>query len=192
MHLKIERFITERLTERSLSKKELVDAMGFKNTQKGLRRLEVLMSEGRMTGHLEIQLKKALEIDSETLEHALEKTREQLHEPYIWVETERERPSQITIAVLSGATGEKRIKCPADIYQWTEWEQIEHVADLVRLHHAECEGEIMFFGRITAYVYRPTFHRRISLDVHGRVVDWEAKAPLEGTGYVRIGSKTLF
>ena len=112
--LAIEALITGRLRELKLSPVELVRRSGYKNVDKGLRRLDAVRA-GYFDGqeHLLRGLPDALRVLPEKVQEAIEDTRRYLHEekeaawraafvPHAIIITERDRPTQIFVAFFIG------------------------------------------------------------------------------------------
>ena len=112
--LPIATLVSGRCKELSLRPVELIRRCGYKNVSKGLRRLEHFC-QGNFTGSdtLIRTLPAALDVPEEAIRKAVEDTQRQIHEaeeaawraefiPHAVILTERERPTQLFVAIFIG------------------------------------------------------------------------------------------
>ena len=112
--LPIATLVSGRCKELSLRPVELIRRCGYKNVSKGLRRLEHFC-QGNFTGSdtLIRALPSARDVPEEAVRKAVEDTQRQIHEaeeaawraefiPHAIILTERERPTQLFVAIFIG------------------------------------------------------------------------------------------
>lgn len=177
--LPIDSLIGRRLADLDLSCVMLVERCGYRNIGKGLRRLKALRAgDVAQAGHLATALPKALEVPAEEVREAIERTTAQLSAarekawreafaPHAIILTERERPSQITIAVLCGFDRQRRVDFPAGT----------PVLDYVRFVRSQIEsrlsryaGEVPLFGKATGFVINYSPDAAVVFDLEGNAL----------------------
>ena len=119
--------------------------------------------------------------------------------PLIQVLTEREVPSPIFVAALTGSYRRKTIHLDEAILKLPEAGQFAAVSEIVKKHYAESRvegkegGYIIAFGAITQYEYRQTYYRTVGFDIHGQFIGsrWGKHAPMAGRAELFIGKKEV-
>ena len=120
-HLPIQTLVSSRCEELGLRPVELVGRCGYRNTNKGLRRLEQLcQGDFSSSATLIRTLPSALDVPAEALTKAVEDTQRQIHEaeenawraafvPHAVILTERQRPTQLFVAAILGIERLRRV-----------------------------------------------------------------------------------
>lgn len=160
-------FVHSRLHELRLSRVGLVTRLGYRNSAKGLRRLDAFLHDGSPNRLIEDALPAVLEVSAERIQAFLTEIRDSTHmqeghraiedsRPFLHVVTERAVPSQITLCGFLGMNKKKRVLLPEEFWALSAGDQQHLIGTLVREHMQECDGWIPFFGRIRFYVL---FHK---------------------------------
>jgi hypothetical protein len=195
------RFIIEEMKMRGIKRSELVFRLGYANINKGLRALDLCIKQGDPHPFVVQNLHTALSVDHSVIAKVLEITEQQrldeqeararkYFRPHLWIITERERPTSITMALFSGMT-EKRVGLPPDINALPFEDQLE-IAELVVLkHYAEHKGNWHFFGKIVGYYFFHSFRENVRYDIDGNVEKKETTPFEEPEGYLIIGNKKV-
>jgi hypothetical protein len=186
LYYPISLLIARTIANSGLRRSEFVQAIGYKNAAKGLRRLDEWLEGGsgddgclqRIVGtsHLDpVELEQAL-AETEAI-HQREQTeaRSEIEErerrrfkPFIWVETEDGAHSFLT------AIAERQLKVlhlPDAFEQLSEPAKLAAVRRRVREHYQKTTGKYVGFGEILRYRYAADFDRSVALDVDGRVIE---------------------
>ena len=159
-------------------KRELALAIappGTKKTETALRRLFELINAAERLDAYQEKLRGALGVEDRLFDDAVKDTREQIElevefqklkrrleyrkkfVPHIFMVGERRVPSQITMCGLTGGNRHRILSLDMEDFKYlTLDEQFSTVRKLIRDHQEEKEGQVMFFGKALAYLYRPT------------------------------------
>jgi hypothetical protein len=171
MHLKnqVTSLVLGAMEQKQLSRYELIRRMGYSSVNKGLRRLDLFLAGDELDPVFVAKVTEALVLDSQNINKAIEQDQNikraridaqerAVFKPYIYLQTEATRPSQITIFALTGGTRtHKMFFVPEDLPE-NSWEmQINMVRRLTKAHYRLREGIAPFFGAITGYLYCPTY-----------------------------------
>jgi len=173
-YITFELIIKKLQDKQKLSKKEIVAELGYRNISKGLNTLHKHIRAEFFEEHfIEKILTKfpELKTDIEDLISSIKaKAAEDLiasFRPYIFVETERTRPSQIVLAALTGLK-DKIIEITL------ENPSIEQISETIKEHYIRTGGEVSFFGKVLSYIYIPTLKTSKTFDRKGRLLNPEA------------------
>jgi len=164
----------------------LVKSLGYRNVNRGLRRIDDLLLSGTGRKALLAKIAEVLGIDQEQIDKALDETRELLRKereyserkkfrPYIYVQHASQRPCSITIVAFVGVDQFKFILVPWEITALPLQQQVESVSTLVREHYQGKGTRCTMFGEITGYIYRYSFDEGISFSVHGELLNADLK-----------------
>jgi hypothetical protein len=197
------------MTVLGISKRMLVQRLGFQNVSKGLRRLTVCIQQGACTHPLLKNLATALEVEQVVIDEAIRQTTTQVAEqqrqeavrceikarqrfqPYIYVQSESHRPSFITGAAVMGMKM-KYLEVPNMIAALPLEEQLPHIQALIRWHYHETGGDCVLFGRITGFVYRWSFDESVAFAINGTVTNRNnGRFHEDGVASARIGNTPL-
>lgn len=195
------RFINEELKTRGVKRSEFVFRLGYANLNKGLRALDLCIKEGVPHPFVVQNLHTAVKVDRSVIENVLETTRQQRldaqearerkhFKPHLWIITEKERPTSITMALFTGMT-EKGITLPPDITALPFENQLESVKSVVCKHYAENKGKWRFFGRIIGYFFFYQLRENVRLDIEGNIEKNETTPFEEPEGYLIIGNRRV-
>jgi len=174
------RLIAERANALGLAKNDVVRALGYRNLDKGRRRLEHLLVTGADEPGFTHALCAALELEAAVLEPALEATHQARQaeaealersrfRPHVFVETEGqalERPFFVRGGLW---VEEKLLAVPEPPIPWDAQRLLRHVRRRVAWHYRRHGGQTPSFGRITGYVFHATYDHAIALNVDGTV-----------------------
>ncbi len=172
-----------------LSRSQFIQSLGYRNVEKGLRRLDAWLDNAdghrrilnqiatTYPGHsneLETALTETAEVHGgehvEAVKHIEERERRRF-KPFIWVHT-----ADGAHSVLS-ALAERQVKTLwlADGFQDLSWsDKMAIVQRRVRDHHREMGGECRGFGQILQYRFADTFDTSIVLDTQGDVIETDS------------------
>jgi hypothetical protein len=183
--LKIDALIARRLADLDLSSVMLVERCGYANISKGLRRLASLRAgDFDRASHILAALPKALEVPAEEVREAIEQTTARMSaaRERAWREafrahaiilTERERPSQITIAALCGFISLKRVDFPDGT---PALDYVRFVRSEIARRLQRYAGEVPMFGKPTGFVINYSPDAAIVFDLEGTAVQQQEHA----------------
>lgn len=89
--------------------------------------------------------------------------------PFIYLITERERPSSITVAAMCGGAM-KYLRLKPEITDSSYEDQISQVREIILKDYEKRKGICSLFGPITGYYYQMESHTTIEFDNEGSVV----------------------
>jgi hypothetical protein len=180
----ISRLIARIITDSGLHRSEFVQAIGYKNAAKGLRRLDEWLQNGSGDEGCLQKIIDAFHPDPTALEHALAET-ERIHhreqddavreieererrrfKPFVWVHTVDGAHSFLT------AVAERQVKVlrlPEAFKDRSEPARLEAVQHRVREHYQKTGGKYIGFGEILRDRYASDFDHSIVLDIDGGV-----------------------
>ena len=182
----ISKLIARILTDSGLRRSEFVQSIGYRNTAKGLRRLDEWLNQGRGDEACIQRIASAYQSHAAELEQALDETeaiheREQLEAfseieererrrfiPFIWIHMEDGAHSFLM------AVAEREIKVlefQAGFERRSRSDQLEIVQRRVRKHYRKTGGRHDAFGAILRYRFADTFDTSIVLDIDGNVIE---------------------
>ena len=182
----ISRFLRQIITDSCLRRSEFVQAIGYKNAAKGLRRLDEWLENGSGDKGCLQKIIDAFHPDPAELENALAET-ERIHQrehdeavreieererrrfkPFVWVHTADGAHSFLT------AIAERQLKVlrlPEAFKDLSEPARLEAVQHRVREHYQKTGGKYIGFGEILRYRYASDFGHSIVLDIDGNVIE---------------------
>ncbi len=186
----ITQMILEVIGEDRARRRQLVARLGYRNTAKGLRRLDELLTTGRCPAQFAARLREVLPVASRRLDTAWAETRRQLElerqaaawaaeaqarvdfRPHLWRLHERSRPHTITAVAFFGVSRWKRLFLPTDLPERPWVDQLAEVRAAIRREQDGGEdcGRSQF-GSLLGYVYRPRYDHGILFSPTGEVVD---------------------
>jgi hypothetical protein len=185
-HYPISKLIARIIDESELSRSEFIQRLGYRNSVKGLRRLDVWLADGDGNADCLQKIVDAFHPDPAELKNALEETeavrqrerrgavaeieeRERRRfKPFIWVHTEDGAHSLFTAMaerqekVLWMKEGFELLSAP---------EQLRAVQQKIRSHFRVMGGRYPGFGKILQYRWAVTFDTSAVLDTNGTVID---------------------
>jgi hypothetical protein len=190
----IENLVTQRCRELGLSRTELVVRCGYKNTSKGLRRLDQVN-----TGDLEKAvfllrgLPKALQLSPEIVQGAVDETIRQIaaeadaryrasFEPHGYLLGTSDRPSQIFIFGLTGGP-ERWLKIHFDLSQ-PPLSYAGQALSVVRRTPV-----VQFFGPTTGFIVNYTLDHAVRFDLEGWPVETLSRAHRPGEVTLYLGGR---
>lgn len=151
--------------------------MGYKNLDKGYRRLYHLIETGECPEPIKKILPTALGVETQVVEDAFKATSQQIAEevelakrcqeeyeirtfkPHQWIEHECKGPPVGTICIVAfvGIGNFKVLNQPKNINE-LEWdEQVRLVQERIRLHQQDEGTHDHIFGRVEGYLYRQSY-----------------------------------
>jgi hypothetical protein len=171
----ISKLVNQVISRNKERKREIVLRLGYKNLDKGYRRLYHLIETGECPEPMRKMLPYALGIDPQVVEDAFEATARQKQEefelarkhqeeyerrtfrPHLWIEHELEKPKSITAVVFIGVDNFKVVSLPEDINQLS-WDEQKRVVKWAIQRHQRNKGTVdPMFGSVTGYLYRQTY-----------------------------------
>ena len=174
----VSKLIIQVIGQSKETKREVVLKLGYKNLDKGYRRLYHLIETGECPEPIKKMLPTALGVLPQVVEDAFETTARQKQEeveiarrcqeeyerrifkPHLWIEHVRKRPPVGTICIVAfiGIENFKVLNLPKNINQLDWSEQIRLVQERIRLHQKEEGTDDHIFGRVEGYIYRQTYN----------------------------------
>ena len=204
-NLPIGELISRRSDELGIGPSELVRRCGYKNIDKGLRRLEELCrGEFQRTRGLISSLPRALGVTVDVVQKAIDDTAKKLHEaeeaawrasfkPHAIILTDRRIPQPIFVAAIIGASELLRIDFPLFANSETYVSlAIEGISAKLARWNREFERrtglgsfQLPAFGRPTGFVVNYSPDHAVRFDLEGHALESLPTAH-------RIGQATLF
>jgi len=199
-----------RYTSRSKEEKlNIVKKLGgYKNLNKGLRRLEHLIQTGQCPDSLREKLPSVLGIDPSAIQEAFEATLAQQREeeekareeyerktfrPHIWVKHELENPplGSICIVAFIGIEHWKVITLPEDIASLRWSEQCWTLREKIREHQSQEYVDRSMFGKVTGYLYRKTYDDSLLFSTDGTLLEMYRPQISKPEVYLKVGNKKI-
>lgn len=113
-------------------------------------------------------------------------------QPYLAVQTEHSRPSQIFVVAMTGVEMWKKLRLPEDFADLDFPAQLRMAGQVAREHYLAKAGKCQYFGQITGYALARAFDDWIGLGVDGEMVQ-RSIPPVEwGKATLRCEGKVLF
>ena len=201
-----------RYTSRSKEEKfNIVKKLGYKNLNKGLRRLEHLIQTGQCPDSLREKLPTVLGIDPSAIEEAFEatlaqqrvdeekdrRTREDYERktfrPHLWVKHELQNPpvGSICIVAFIGIEHWKIITLPEDIASLKWSDQRMTIIEKIREHQSQECVNTNIFGKVTGYLYRKTYNDSYLFNIDGTLLQKYKSRIRKPEIYLKIGKKEI-
>jgi hypothetical protein len=174
--------ICSRCKELGLSRSALVARCGYKNTAKGLRRLDALLAgDIASTRDLISRLPAGLNLSATVVTTVVEATESQLRairekqeravfRPHAIILTEKTIPRPIFIAAVTGVTKWKRIDL--DVVRGSET-FLPQTMTVVKNRLAMFGGTLPMFGAVTGFIINYTYDLSVRYDLNGEFVEAE-------------------
>jgi hypothetical protein len=201
-----------RYTSRSKEDKlNIVKKLGYKNLNKGFRRLDNLIQTGQCPDSLRKKLPTALGLEPSVIQEAYELTLNQLEEeeekarrdresyerrmfqPHLWIKHEREYPpvGSICQVALLGIHNFKVITLPEDILglQWSE--QCKTVREKIREHQSQEYVDTGLFRKVIEYIYRKTYDKSFLFSTNGNFLEIYSPKVRKPEIYLKVGNKKI-
>lgn len=172
----LKRLIDDALNANNLSREELVSRLGYTNRSKGFRRLGDFLKNLEDPAHLAPKLDDILFNGERVIQEKLEALRTELRvhnfKPFLLARTERKIPSQITFFAMLRYNGMpvNQVPLPENITAYPQDRQLTFIRNRIADHLNQWNGIVPYMGRITGYVYSPSYGVNIELDVNGNRV----------------------
>lgn len=151
---------------------DFIRAIGYRNTNKGIRALQLLLSDGVMNSvFIERLLASPYSPKAEALLVVVQQHFEQIEQeslikrgmedaarerefcPFVHAIPSLSGSSTITLFALSGGFGPYKIYLPHCIARWSQPQQLQLVGRRIRENFARVGGEIKFLGPIRYYLF---------------------------------------
>ncbi|MCK4799237.1 MAG: hypothetical protein KAT05_17825 [Spirochaetes bacterium] len=177
--------ITKTLKEKNIGRYELVKRVGYKNTGKGLNKLDDLIRYGICNEFIYTNLPAALDIPEIDVKEAMILTQEEIKKerqtiekkcfkPHLVIKTENERPNSITMAVITGGfKAHRTIPLADDILDHKYDEKLKIIKDIIKNHYKRKNGISAFFGKILGYIFCEDYDeppdRRLTFNTEGEI-----------------------
>jgi len=179
--------IARRSEALGLSEAELLERLGYRNRSKGLARLRAFREARGLEGieHLRKPLAEALGVPVAEVDDAIEGTRDIARaradaayaagfRPHAILKTEREIPSQITLAAI----------CRADRWRRIDFEDGSNPITYVAQVLAQCPDGLPFFGRVEGFWINYAPERAVEFGRDGNPVASRAGAARTGQAVI--------
>jgi hypothetical protein len=201
-----------RYTSRSKEDKlNIVKKLGYKNLNKGFRRLDTLIQTGQGPDSLRNKLPTALGLEPSVIQKAYEQTLNQLEEeeekarrdresyerrmfqPHLWIKHEREYPPVGSICIVGflGIHNWKVITLPEDILglQWSE--QCKTVREKIREDQSQEYVDTSIFRKVIGYIYRKTYDKSFLFSTNGNFLEIYSPKVRKPEIYLKVGNKKI-
>lgn len=163
-----------------LTVNDLLTGAGYRNLNKGRRRLEQLLASGQTPEEFSEALRRFLAIETELWAAALSATLEQIaaeqeatqrerFRPYIYVET-RGGLRTAPVFIKAFTAGQKLLPVSAEWLELSTKELVGHVSKLVARHFQDKGGEFPVHGTITGYRLHITYDHAVDLGTDGSLL----------------------
>jgi hypothetical protein len=181
----VSRFLRRIIRESGLRRSQFIQAIGFKNTSKGLRRLDEWLGDGRGDQGCLQRIVDRYHPDPAELQSCLRETeaiqereyREAVHameerarlrfKPFVWVVSE-DGPHSWVIAMAQHQI--KKLRFPEEFGKLSIAEQLAAVRQRVLEHYRTTDGRLPYFGAILRYRFCDSFDTSMILDISGNVI----------------------
>ena len=164
-----------------LSINHLLTGAGYRNLNKGRRRLEAFVASGHAPEKFSEGLRTFLAIEPEPWNSAVVETREQISakqeasqrerfRPYIFAKTHgglRTAP----VFIKAFAAGQKLLPVPAEWLELSAKELVGHVGKLAARHFQDEGGEFPVHGTIIGYRLHITYDHAVDLGTDGSLLE---------------------
>jgi hypothetical protein len=164
-------------------KKKLINAMGYKNINKGFRRIDNCINTGILDSGILEKMISDFGINDETIELVkkihnmetdIEKSKRELSNrlnfiPHLRRKNEREYPTPIFMAAVIGVQELKYVSLPDDFQNMDVFEQLENIKKIIITDFEE-RGHKGPFGKTTGYYYRKTFDETFEFTTDGDLI----------------------
>lgn len=206
----ISRLIKESISQSKELKRELVLQLGYRNLNKGYRRLNALLEKGECPEFIKENLPKALNIDKELVAIAFQVTKKQKakevelarkrreeyerkhFKPHVWIEHERKYPSGASFWFVAfiGIDKFKMIALPENINEM-DWEiQESKVKERILEHHKHCSDDAIF-GRVKGYTYCQTYDDSFLFSIDGKLARRRIEKVDKPEMFIEIGNRSI-
>ena len=180
----LSQLIMDSMHSQNMDKHTLVQKMGYANLNKGLRRLDDLLGQEvpQKREQKEELIKKCaaalgLVLD-DVLQAAVADEQEQMamvekwersnFRPFVYVKTIETRPSSVTMfAITGGPMRHKAFYLPVNFELETQADQFSQLKELVLNHFRDSNGLAPFFGKISGYLYCPSYDESYDFSIEG-------------------------
>ncbi len=183
-NLPVGRYVQRKITESGMKKVEIVRLCGWKNVNKGLRRIDSLIQNSVPDEKLLKKLLAIIKLDKDELNRQkrltntiwemesakYEKERIAGWQPFLYALAERTRPAQARTAALCGGEREKYAEVPVAVAKMSFEKQLYEVGRILQAHYAQKTGRTMFFGAIVGYLYQYTCDYGVEFSIDGEVI----------------------
>jgi hypothetical protein len=164
----ISQLLARIMTDWGFSRPQFVTSLGYRNPERGLRRLNPWIDQGEGFALILKQIAASYPLHSDEIQKAVAATAQMkaaeaeaawieslkaeagTFRPYIHVEGETWRPSSICIFAMSGGRW-NLIDVPRPILALVLDEQLAALTELMRGYLKEYEGSCPFFGKVTGF-----------------------------------------
>lgn len=169
-HYPLGKLLLDTLASSGLSIHYFSLAIGYGNSNKGVRALDHILTSGMPNDVFLRRLQSSrFAIPAQVLETALAETQTIVEEedriarlafieeerrafiPFIQAIPEYTMPTSITFHALSGGLNRYTHYLPLDFPDWSSLEQHRHLQDLIPARFAAAQGRTLFMGAITGY-----------------------------------------
>ncbi len=200
LKMTIKKLVEHYLHRKEESKTDLVRQMGYRNINKGLRRLDECLATGRCTEVFLKTLARVLDTDLCMIRSALWETRRNVEareeasrrrhfRPHIRILHSLKVPVNITAVAFAGIHCFKVIPTDRELIRKSLWEQIEEAREIIQQHFIRSEGRCPLFGRITGYRYFYSFDEWVELDTEGTLLGYHQGKSILPTATLKIGGR---
>ena len=175
----VEHLVHGAMEKAPLTKNEVLRRMGYSNLNKGVRRLDQFLKGDMADKTFVMKLTEAINASLEEMQSAInsdqsrawqraEEHARKNFKPYIFLQTTATRPSQICIYALTGGTRAHKMIAVSESLPNESWlKQIKIVRTLISEHIQNTKGVVPFFGKVSGYLYCPSYDSSYEFTVQG-------------------------
>jgi hypothetical protein len=194
------------------SRRKFLRHLGYANKSKAGHRFDKMISRGEVNSHLRQILPKALNLDSDFVTTAIEKTSCQKKQyaieltahlelieraqfsPHIVARIDiHRRRAPLVVCIGLGGPSTFNIDVPAELTTQAKKVQLAMVRSLIEDYQNTENGELCFqlFGSPTHYIYRPAYDEAWEFSLNLDLVRKTNGPILSAKGAIRIGNKQI-
>lgn len=171
--------IWDEMVKQGLSREDMLRKMYCGNMREGLRMLNRLFRKGCINNRFTLQMCRTLGISDELIieayEESVEKKREMRRErdikkflPHLRLITALSIPAcGLTAATFLRAYEEKMVMVKPELAEIPLKEQVKSVSRIIREHYRLNGGRTKYFGEITGYIWRMSYHDSFEFTING-------------------------
>ncbi len=174
----LERLVSSGMKRQGISKGDLASKVGYKNINKGLRRIDAFLRDPDQGSQLSVKLVQVLSIPKGEFASAIKEARcsiEQkerlLFKPFIQVRLMKP-PSPVFVAAMVPSL--TRIEVPGSLMDMPYDEELEAVCELYKNHH---ERYSPGWPARDGFCYFRNYDESLSFDVDGRLLEGQQCEP---------------
>ena len=187
--LKTQILLADTLKDNKENKKLLIQSLGYKNLNKGYRRLAKSLETDYIDEELLYKLSDISGIEKSKIDDCISEAKQQIDEkrkarekemedferanfkPHLWRLCERRIPFSIFSVVWSGEAVYKKVPIPTEIWTYPIDLQLDAIENVIQKDFEKSKGVAGTFGAITGYLFRKTYDETYKFDSNGKFIE---------------------